>query len=154
MFLSPTPAQTHLPLHSHLQKHRHSISPRLSNCAPKWKFCHHLLTLLSIQTCMTFLLPQNTKEGILNKVSNRTAAIHFYCVDTKSMKVKRCQSTKFFKISYFVFSTEETCMMSKLRHNFLFWVNFHFKLSYTLHYCLFIIWYTSKAFAFTFIKYY
>lgn len=54
-------------------------------------------------TCMTFLLPQNTKEGILNKVSNRTAAIHFYCVDTKSMKVKRCQSTKFFKISYFVF---------------------------------------------------
>jgi len=30
-----------------------------------WKFCHHLLTLKLLQTCMTFFVLINTKEYIL-----------------------------------------------------------------------------------------
>jgi len=41
---------------------------------PKWKLCHHLLTLMSSQTCMNFFPLWNTKGKILQNV--KTALFH------------------------------------------------------------------------------
>ncbi len=48
----------------------------------KFKFGHCLLTLMSFQICMTFLLLQKTKKDVLKNVSNQTVLVTI--VDTLS----------------------------------------------------------------------
>ncbi len=38
-------------------------------CIKGWKVCHHLLTFMSFQTCVTYYLLWNTKEMFLKNVS-------------------------------------------------------------------------------------
>jgi len=38
--------------------------------SPKWKVCHHLLTLKLLQTSLSFFLMLNTKEDILKNNCN------------------------------------------------------------------------------------
>ncbi len=62
----------HLRLILHLVK-RGIISPLWRGSLPKkWTFCHHLLTLMSFQTCMGFLLMLHIKEDILKNAGNQT----------------------------------------------------------------------------------
>ncbi len=54
----------------------------------KWNFCHHLLTLMSFQTCMTYFLLLNTKYILKNVFSLISSGI---------------QNKQFFQIPSFVF---------------------------------------------------
>ncbi len=40
---------------------------------PKIKFCHYLITLKLLQTCMSLFLLLNTKDDISKNVGNQTA---------------------------------------------------------------------------------
>jgi len=50
-----------------------SIILTLINKSKGWfiqKFCHHLITLKLLQTCMSLFLLPNTKEDVLKNVGN------------------------------------------------------------------------------------
>ncbi len=57
----------------------------------KWKFCHHLLTLKSFQTCMSFFLLLNTKLCILKNFSNQTK--WYEKIQKNTIKWQRLPST-------------------------------------------------------------
>ncbi len=40
----------------------------------KWKFCHHLLTIMLLKTWMSFYFVLNTKEDIWKNIGNQTVA--------------------------------------------------------------------------------
>jgi len=44
----------------------------------KGTFCHHLLTLVWFQTCVSSFLLLNTKEDILKSISKLTTPIDFH----------------------------------------------------------------------------
>ncbi len=56
----------------------------------KLKYCHHLLTLKSFQTSMSFFLLLNTKENIFKNVCTQTAANIGKKILWKSMGTSNC----------------------------------------------------------------
>jgi len=101
----------------------------------KWKFCHHLLTLKLLQTCMSFFLLLNTKEDILENDWN-FGTIDFHSVFFFFYGRQWCQTTvwfqSFFKISSFVFNRRKKLIQvicNKLRVS-KWWQNFHYWVEY------------------------
>jgi len=109
----------------------------------KPKFCHHLLTLTLLQTCMSFFLLMNTKQDILKNDWNQTFVcnvhqskqLFLFFVEKKYYGNQWCPSTvwfqSFFKIYSFVFSRRKKLIqvcnnlrVSKWWQNFNFWVEY------------------------------
>lgn len=71
----------------------------------KLKFRHHLFTLSSFQTCITFFRLWNTSEDILKNelfLSLKCKSVTKHCMDKYIIKNNNKKNHTFFKISSFV----------------------------------------------------
>lgn len=61
----------------------------------QWKFCHHLPTLMSFQTYMTFFLPWNTEEDLENRRTVFVQSIKSKSLVWNSMMVSKLTELQF-----------------------------------------------------------